>query len=100
MKFLLQETPKTKRLDSSASDTRRPAKKQRSESSTSNSNRVGSISPTLNHSTPLRKSGSTLLNRPANIARPVSIFYFIYYYFTIDICEIYFFLFLLMILFN
>ncbi|KAK9296060.1 hypothetical protein QLX08_009828 [Tetragonisca angustula] len=67
-----KETPKTKRLDSSASDTRRPAKKQRSESSTSNSNRVGSISPTLNHSTPLRKSGSTLLNRPANIARPVT----------------------------
>lgn len=76
-KPLVQETPKTKRLDSGASDTRRPAKKQRRESSTSNSNRVGSISPALNHSTPLRKSGSTLLNRPANIARPVSIFYFI-----------------------
>ncbi|XP_031839921.1 nucleosome-destabilizing factor isoform X2 [Nomia melanderi] len=67
-----EETPKTKRMDTSASDARRPAKKQRRESSTSNSNRVGSISPALNHSTPLRKSGSTLLNRPANIARPVT----------------------------
>ncbi|XP_076177337.1 nucleosome-destabilizing factor isoform X2 [Ptiloglossa arizonensis] len=67
-----EETPKTKRLDTSASDARRPAKKQRRESSTSNSNRVGSISPALNHSTPPRKSGSTLLNRPANIARPVT----------------------------
>ncbi|XP_035722130.1 putative oxidoreductase GLYR1 homolog [Vespa mandarinia] len=67
-----KETPKAKRLDSGASDTRRPAKKQRRESSTSNSNRVGSISPALNHSTPTRKSGSTLLNRPANITRPVT----------------------------
>ncbi|XP_014614930.1 PREDICTED: putative oxidoreductase GLYR1 homolog, partial [Polistes canadensis] len=67
-----KETPKAKRLDSSGSDTRRPAKKQRRESSTSNSNRVGSISPALNHSTPTRKSGSTLLNRPAIITRPVS----------------------------
>ncbi|KAI4498682.1 hypothetical protein M0802_006149 [Mischocyttarus mexicanus] len=67
-----KETPKAKRLDSSASDTRRPAKKQRRESSTSNSNRVGSISPALNHSTPTRKSGSTLLNRPAIITRPVT----------------------------
>ncbi|XP_078049068.1 nucleosome-destabilizing factor isoform X2 [Augochlora pura] len=67
-----EETPKTKRLDTSASDARRPAKKQRRESSTSNSNRVGSISPAMNHSTSLRKSGSTLLNRPANIARPVT----------------------------
>ncbi|XP_076237585.1 nucleosome-destabilizing factor [Calliopsis andreniformis] len=67
-----KETPKTKRLDTSASDVRRPAKKQRRESSTSNSNRIGSISPALNHSTPPRKSGSTLLNRPANIARPVT----------------------------
>lgn len=63
-------------MDSSASEVRRPAKKQRRESSTSNSNRVGSISPALNHSTPVRKSGSTLLNRPANIARPVSTFYY------------------------
>lgn len=70
--LLIQETPKTKRLDTGGSDARRPAKKQRRESSTSNSNRVGSISPALNHSTPPRKSGSTLLNRPANIARPVS----------------------------
>lgn len=69
---LPQETPKTKRLDSGTGDARRSVKKQRRESTTSNSNRVGSISPTLNHSTPLRKSGSTLLNRPANIARPVS----------------------------
>ncbi|KZC04369.1 Putative oxidoreductase GLYR1 like protein [Dufourea novaeangliae] len=67
-----KETPKTKRLDTGGSDARRPAKKQRRESSTSNSNRVGSLSPALNHSTPLRKSGSTLLNRPANIARPVT----------------------------
>ncbi|XP_015432763.1 PREDICTED: putative oxidoreductase GLYR1 homolog isoform X2 [Dufourea novaeangliae] len=67
-----EETPKTKRLDTGGSDARRPAKKQRRESSTSNSNRVGSLSPALNHSTPLRKSGSTLLNRPANIARPVT----------------------------
>ncbi|XP_076282837.1 nucleosome-destabilizing factor isoform X1 [Lasioglossum baleicum] len=67
-----KETPKTKRLDTTASDARRPAKKQRRESSTSNSNRVGSISPAMNHSTPLRKSGSALLDRPANIARPVT----------------------------
>ncbi|KOC71328.1 Putative oxidoreductase GLYR1 like protein [Habropoda laboriosa] len=67
-----KETPKTKKLDTSGSDAHRPAKKQRRESSTSNSNRVGSISPALNHSTPPRKSGSTLLNRPANIARPVT----------------------------
>ncbi|XP_076376320.1 nucleosome-destabilizing factor isoform X2 [Megalopta genalis] len=67
-----EETPKTKRLDTSTSDARRPAKKQRRESNTSNSNRVGSISPAMNHSTSLRKSGSTLLNRPANIARPVT----------------------------
>ncbi|XP_076282838.1 nucleosome-destabilizing factor isoform X2 [Lasioglossum baleicum] len=67
-----EETPKTKRLDTTASDARRPAKKQRRESSTSNSNRVGSISPAMNHSTPLRKSGSALLDRPANIARPVT----------------------------
>ncbi|XP_076394047.1 nucleosome-destabilizing factor isoform X2 [Megachile rotundata] len=67
-----KETPKTKRLDTSGSDARRPAKKQRRESSTSNSNRIGSISPALNHSSPPRKSGSTLLNRPANIARPVT----------------------------
>ncbi|XP_034934462.1 putative oxidoreductase GLYR1 homolog [Chelonus insularis] len=68
-----EPTPKTKRVDNSAE--RRPAKKQRRESSTSNSasNRVGSVSPTLNHSpSPPRKSGSTLLNRPANIARPVT----------------------------
>ncbi|KAF7400655.1 hypothetical protein HZH66_005839 [Vespula vulgaris] len=70
-----KETPKAKRLDSGASDTRRPAKKQRRESSTSNSNRVGSISPALNHSTPTRKSGSTLLNRPANITRPNLLFH-------------------------
>ncbi|XP_043485846.1 putative oxidoreductase GLYR1 homolog [Polistes fuscatus] len=67
-----KDTPKAKRLDSGGSDTRRPAKKQRRESSTSNSNRVGSISPALNHSTPTRKSGSTLLNRPAIITRPVT----------------------------
>ncbi|EFN85056.1 Nuclear protein NP60-like protein [Harpegnathos saltator] len=67
-----KETPKAKRLDSGAGDARRPAKKPRRDSSISNSNRVGSISPTLNHSTPPRKSGSTLLNRPANIARPVT----------------------------
>ncbi|XP_066592547.1 cytokine-like nuclear factor N-PAC [Prorops nasuta] len=67
-----KETPKAKRLDSGGSDIRRPAKKQRRESSTSNSNRVGSISPPLNHATPPRKSGSSLLNRPANIARPVT----------------------------
>lgn len=70
----LQETPKAKRLDSGVGDVRRPAKKPRRDSSTSNSNRVGSISPTLNHSTSPRKSGSTLLNRPANITRPVSIY--------------------------
>lgn len=70
--LLMQETPKAKRLYSGAGDVRRPAKKPRRDSSTSNSNRVGSISPTLNHSTPPRKSGSGLLNRPANIARPVS----------------------------
>lgn len=69
--LLLQETPKTKRMDD-AGDARRPVKKPRRESSTSNSNRIGSISPMLNHSTPPRKSGSTLLDRPANIARPVS----------------------------
>ncbi|KAK0167506.1 hypothetical protein PV327_004896 [Microctonus hyperodae] len=66
-------TPKTKRVDNN--DDRRPAKKQRRESSASNSaiNRVGSVSPTLNHSpSPPRKSGSTLLNRPANVARPIT----------------------------
>lgn len=60
-----------KRSRESGSDDRRSAKKQRRESSTSNSNRVGSVSPTLNHSTPVRKTGS-LLNRPANIIRPVT----------------------------
>lgn len=71
-KLLLQEATKTpKRLSDSSTGDRRPAKKQRRESNTSNSNRVGSVSPTLNHSTPARKTGS-LLNRPANIARPVS----------------------------
>lgn len=72
-KLLLQEatTKTTKRLSDSGTGDRRPAKKQRRESSTSNSNRVGSVSPTMNHSTPARKTGS-LLNRPANIARPVS----------------------------
>lgn len=70
---LLQEaaTKTTKRLSDSGTGDRRPAKKQRRESSTSNSNRIGSVSPTMNHSTPARKTGS-LLNRPANIARPVS----------------------------
>ncbi|KAG7198418.1 hypothetical protein KM043_005806 [Ampulex compressa] len=67
-----KETPKTKRLDSDMGDPGPPLKKERRESSTSNSHRVGSISPALNHSTPPRKSGSTLLNRPANIARPVT----------------------------
>ncbi|KAL0111596.1 hypothetical protein PUN28_013058 [Cardiocondyla obscurior] len=67
-----ESTPKaSKRLTDSGTGDRRPAKKQRSESSTSNSNRVGSISPTMNHSSPTRKTGS-LLNRPANIAKPVS----------------------------
>ncbi|KYN00496.1 Putative oxidoreductase GLYR1 like protein [Cyphomyrmex costatus] len=60
----------TKRLSDSGTE-RRPAKKQRRESSNSNGNRLGSISPTLNHSSPARKTGS-LLNRPANIARPVT----------------------------
>ncbi|XP_012273694.1 putative oxidoreductase GLYR1 homolog [Orussus abietinus] len=67
-----KDTPKAKRLDSSGGgDARRPAKKQRRESSTSNGNRVGSISPALNNSTP-RKSGTSLLDRPANIIRPVT----------------------------
>ncbi|EGI69298.1 Putative oxidoreductase GLYR1-like protein [Acromyrmex echinatior] len=60
----------TKRLSDSGTE-RRPAKKQRRESSNSNGNRLGSISPTLNHSSSARKTGS-LLNRPANIARPVT----------------------------
>ncbi|XP_071559981.1 cytokine-like nuclear factor N-PAC [Temnothorax nylanderi] len=64
-------TKTTKRLSDSGTGDRRPAKKQRRESSTSNSNRVGSVSPTMNHSTPARKTGS-LLNRPANIARPIT----------------------------
>lgn len=68
---IFQETPKTRRSDSTGGD-RRSAKKQRRESSTSNSNRVGSVSPALNHASPPRKSASTLLDRPANIARPVS----------------------------
>ncbi|KAL6437785.1 hypothetical protein ACFW04_004263 [Cataglyphis niger] len=67
-----KEVTKTpKRLRDSGSDDRRSGKKQRRESSTSNSNRVGSVSPTLNHSTPARKTGS-LLNRPANVTRPVT----------------------------
>jgi len=72
-KLLLQETvaKTTKRLSDSGTVDRRPAKKQRRESSTSNSNRVGSVSPTVNHSSPTRKTG-LLLDRPANIARPVS----------------------------
>ncbi|XP_051175503.1 cytokine-like nuclear factor N-PAC [Leptopilina boulardi] len=65
-----KETPKVKRVDSA--EIRRPAKRQRRESSTSNSIRVGSLSPALNHSATSRKSGSTLLNRPSNIARPVT----------------------------
>ncbi|XP_063987731.1 cytokine-like nuclear factor N-PAC [Diachasmimorpha longicaudata] len=67
-----KETPKAKRMDTSVE--RRPAKKPRRESSASNSNRMGSPSPTLNHSSPSppRKSTSTLLDRPANIARPVT----------------------------
>ncbi|XP_074110544.1 nucleosome-destabilizing factor [Cotesia typhae] len=69
-----ESAPKTKRSDNSSDS--RPAKKARRESSASNSanNRVGSVSPRLiNHSpSPPRKSGSTLLNRPANIARPVT----------------------------
>lgn len=70
-KLLLQEatTKTTKRLSDSGTGDRRPGKKQRRESS--GSNRVGSVSPTMNHSTPARRTGS-LLNRPANIARPVS----------------------------
>lgn len=76
-KLLLQEATKTPKRLSDSSD-RRLAKKQRRESNTSNSNRVGSVSPTLNHSTPARKTGS-LLNRPANVVRPVS---------YIDICLI------------
>ncbi|XP_072757553.1 cytokine-like nuclear factor N-PAC [Anoplolepis gracilipes] len=65
-------TKTPKRLSDSGSGDRRPAKKQRRESSTSNSNRIGSVSPTLNHSsTPARKTGS-LLNRPANVTRPVT----------------------------
>jgi hypothetical protein len=67
----LQETPKIKRDSSGGSSERRPAKKQRTDSNASSNNRLGSLSPALNHSTPLRKSGS-LLDRPANIARPVS----------------------------
>ncbi|KYN34855.1 Putative oxidoreductase GLYR1 like protein [Trachymyrmex septentrionalis] len=63
-------TKTTKRLSDSGTE-RRPAKKQRRESSNSNGNRLGSISPTLNHSSSARKTGS-LLNRPANIARPVT----------------------------
>lgn len=71
--MLLQETPKMKRMSTDESGGR-PAKKVRKDSSTSNStfNRADSVSPTLNHS-PARKSGSTLLNRPTNVARPVSI---------------------------
>ncbi|XP_011495112.1 PREDICTED: putative oxidoreductase GLYR1 homolog [Ceratosolen solmsi marchali] len=67
----LQETPKIKRDSSGGSSERRPAKKQRTDSNASSNNRLGSLSPALNHSTPLRKSGS-LLDRPANIARPVT----------------------------
>lgn len=61
------KTPK--RPSDSGTGDRRPAKKQRRESSSSN---VDSVSPSnMNHSTPARKTGS-LLNRPANIARPVT----------------------------
>lgn len=66
-----QETPKYKRESSGSSTDRRSAKKQRTDSNASSNNRLQSLSPLLNHSTPLRKSGS-LLDRPANIARPVS----------------------------
>lgn len=82
--ILLQETTTktTKRPSDSGTGDRRPAKKQRRESSTSNSNRIGSVSPTMNHSTPARKTGS-LLNRPANIARPVSNQYCINIFFSL-----------------
>lgn len=60
-----------KRESRGSSSERRPAKKQRTDSNTSSNNRLGSLSPAMNHSTPLRKSGS-LLDRPGNIARPVS----------------------------
>lgn len=60
-----------KRESRGGSSERRPAKKQRTDSNTSSNNRLGSLSPAINHSTPLRKSGS-LLDRPGNIARPVS----------------------------
>ncbi|KAJ8665299.1 hypothetical protein QAD02_006961 [Eretmocerus hayati] len=63
-----KETPKVKR-ESSGYD-KRPYKKHRADSSTSN-NRFGSLSPALNHSTPMRKSGS-LLDRPANISKPAT----------------------------
>ncbi|KAF7994867.1 hypothetical protein HCN44_004339 [Aphidius gifuensis] len=66
-----KETPKAKRSESSLGS--RPAKKRR-ESTASNSN-ISSTSPALNHVSPVpppRKSTSTLLNRPANITRPVT----------------------------
>ncbi|XP_058807901.1 cytokine-like nuclear factor N-PAC isoform X2 [Phymastichus coffea] len=64
-----KETPKVKR--ESIGSERRPAKKQRTDSNASSNNRLGSLSPALNHSTPLRKSGS-LLDRPANVTRPAT----------------------------
>lgn len=73
----LQDTPKTKR-ESTGSE-KRSAKKQRTDSNASSNNRFGSISPAMNHSTPMRKSGS-LLDRPANISTPVSVFLFDYRY--------------------
>lgn len=65
----MQETPKNKR-ESTGSE-KRSAKKQRTDSNASSNNRLGSLSPALNHSTPMRKTGS-LLDRPANISTPVS----------------------------
>ncbi|XP_003426984.1 putative oxidoreductase GLYR1 homolog isoform X2 [Nasonia vitripennis] len=66
-----KETPKVKRESRGGSSERRPAKKQRTDSNASSNNRLGSLSPAMNHSTPLRKSGS-LLDRPGNVARPVT----------------------------
>lgn len=81
---MLQDTPKVRKSEGGKS-VGRPAKKARTDSDTANARRFGSLSPAMNHSTPLRKSGS-LLDRPTNISRPVK-FLKKYFYFSFIRCK-------------
>uniref|UniRef100_A0ABD2VXM9 PWWP domain-containing protein n=1 Tax=Trichogramma kaykai TaxID=54128 RepID=A0ABD2VXM9_9HYME len=64
----LQETPKERKRESLTGSVGRPPKKQRTDSTSSN-NRLGSLSPVLNHSASAKRPGS-LLNRPTHISKP------------------------------